>query len=130
MHLYARLTRRVREICRVVESAESVEPCQVRRISKADRNLATMLDIYSFDDVFSFNPVHSYPAATVTLIQGNRKKLGGRLFVERLFGVLGVDGADEMNGRDGDGGGTGGDRRKSEESSRGLVYIIAQSLLI
>ena len=54
-----------------------------------------MLDIYNFDNVFSFNPNHSYAAITVTQIQGNRKKLGGKLFVDRLFGVLGVEGGND-----------------------------------
>ena len=76
------------------------------------RDTTKMLDISNFDDVFSFNPNHAYPAATVTLIQGNRKKLGlgGMLFVERLFGVLGMEGFDAedgVGGTDGVGGGKG-----------------------
>ena len=61
-----------------------------------------MLDIYNFDNVFSFNPNHSYAATTVTQIQGNRKKLGGKLFVDRLFGVLGVEGGDDDGGKNKD----------------------------
>ena len=48
-----------------------------------------MLDIYSFEEVFSFNPNHSYSNAAVNQIQSNRKRLDV-LFIDRLLQVLHV----------------------------------------
>ena len=84
-----------------------------------------MLDIYDFDSVFSFDPNHSYSAATVTQIQGNRKKLGGKLFVDRLFGVLGVEGGNNDDNEKND-----HDERTNRKSGVGVNGSKSEKMVI
>ena len=50
-----------------------------------------MADLSSFEDVFSFDDGYTYPSKVIDTVISNRRRLGGKLFLDRLLGLLHVE---------------------------------------